>query len=316
MSSNTPGQPLVWSLATLLALLLLLFKVGVSDVRALRASPVGPTVQVSELRELRPLLHDEPTLFLGDDDFIEWELVGVPVGTPVFGGEESMIRPEKDWSRGMALDFDTVEAATLNSYQWVVTTRDAAGSEAPPQMRLEETTPNFALFRRVGEVQARSILPEGGMAGAVLDCQSPEGRAVLRGGGVAAVRPLPMAVAGGLLQPGGTATVELALGPGRWVLESSYVSRLAIEAAGPGLRTTLPPNLDRPGPRWPVGTIAIEKEKPTVLTFHVEDPLIAPNLPTTDLGTIVATRIAPERIVPVREACGRYVDWYRPAPAG
>jgi hypothetical protein len=310
---SVPGQPLSWGLAAILVVVLFL-RVGVSDVRALRASLIGPTDHADQLRELRPLLDDQPTLFLGDDDFIKWELAGVPVGTPIFGAEVGTpIRPKKGWAPGMALDFDLVDAATLNSYRWIITTRDAAGSAPPPQIRLVRATPSFDLWRRVGRVHPRSILAEGGMPGADLDCRTPTGRAVLRGGGVAAVRPQPVEAAGSLLAPGGTATVEIPLGPGRWQLESTYLSRLPVQVTAPGLRTTLPPSLDRPGPRWPIGPLTVRGKQPTVLTFSIGDPLLAPNLPVADLGMIVATRDQPERIIPVSRACGRYVDWYRPS---
>lgn len=310
-----PGQPFSWALAGGLAAVLFVV-VGISDVRALRASPVGPTVHADELRELRPLLHDSQTLFLGDDDFVKWELDGVPVKATVFGGEmETPVRASKHWENGEALDFDIVDAKTLNSFRYVITTRDAAGSEAPPQLHVVRTTPDFVLWRRVGKVQARSILPEAGMPGAVLQCDSPRGREVLRGGGVAAVRAEPAAVAGGLLTPGGSAAVKLPLGPGRWRLESSYLSRLPIEVSGPGLETTLPPSLDRPGPRWPIGTITVDGREPTVIDFSVEDPFFAPSTPVTDLGMIFATPDERDRLIPVGRACGRYVDWYRSAAA-
>ena len=310
---SMPGQPLSWGLAAILVVVLFL-RVGVSDVRALRASPVGPTDHADQLRELRPLLHDQPTLFLGNDDFIRWELAGVPVGTPIFGGEmETPIRPKKGWTNGMALDFDLVDATTLNSYRWVITTRDVAGSDPPPQMRLVRGTPSFELWHRVGRVRQRQILDEGGMPGAILDCQTPTGRAVLHSGGVAAVRPQPVEAQAPLLAPGGTAMVEIPLAPGRWQLESTYLSRLPVEVTAPGLRTTLPPSLDRPGPRWPIGALTVRGRQPTALDFRIGDPLLAPNSPVADLGTIVATRDVPERVIPVSKACGRYVDWYRPS---
>ncbi len=308
-----PGRPFTWGVAVLLVLVLFL-RVGISNERALRASPVGPTDRVEQLRELRPLMNGQPTLFFGDDDFVKWELAGVPVEPLVFGGGESTeLRPGKGWSRGMALDFDLVDAATLNSYRWFVTTRDAAGSAPPSQLRLVRATPSFSLWRRVGEVDHRSTLAEGPVSGSDLDCRTPEGRAVLHGGGVAAVRAKPVVAKGSLLPPGGTASVQLPLGPGSWELESSYLSRLPIEVTAPGLRTTLPPGLDRPGPRWPIGRIAVRKGQPTVLAFEVGDTALAPNVVVADLGTVVATRATPVRVIPVREACGRYVDWYRPA---
>jgi hypothetical protein len=307
-----PGQAVPWGVAAIL-LVVLFLRVGLADVQALRLSPVGPTDHADELRALRPSLHDQPTLFLGNDDFIEWELAGVPVRAPVVGFEDLPIRAAKDWSYGRAHDFDTVGAATLNSFDWIITTRDAAGSAPPAGVKFVRATPDYVLWRRVGKVRPRSILAEGEMAGAVLDCETPAGRAVLRGGGVAAVRPQPVTAPGYVLAPGTTGSVQLALAPGRWQLETGYESRVPIEVTAPGLRTTLPANVDRPGPRWPIGRIAVRGDRPTEVTFTPADPLLAPSQPVVGLGTIVATRVAPERIVPVQQACGSYVDWYRSA---
>lgn len=309
-----PGQPLAWGVAAVFVAVLF-FRVGLSDVQALRASPVGPTGHADELRALRPLLHDQPTLFLGNDDFIRWELAGVPVRAPVIGFEELPIRPRKEWSYEKAHDFDTLSAATVNSFDWIITTRDAAGSAPPAGLRFVRATPNFVLWQRVRKVQPRSILAEGDMPGAVLDCQSPVGRAVLRGRGVAAVRPEPVAMPGPLLAPGASGSVQLPLAPGRWQLEAAYVSRLPIEVAAPGLQSTLMANLDRPGPRWPIGRITVRGGQPTIVTFTVSDPLLAPAEATAQLVSVVATRDVPERLVPVRRACGRYVDWYRGSAA-
>ncbi|HEX4668850.1 MAG TPA: hypothetical protein VH275_02590 [Solirubrobacterales bacterium] len=303
-------QPFSWGVAAILVAVLFL-RVGISDVQALRASPVGPTDHADELRTLRPLLHDQPTLFLGNDDFIRWELAGVPVHAPVVGLQELPIRPQKAWSYGKANDFDTIDAATLNSFDWIITTRDAAGSAPPAGVRFVRATPNYVLWHRVRRVDARSILAEGEMAGAVLNCRTPTGRAVLRGGGVAAVRPQPVTASGLFLEPGATGSVQLRLGPGRWQLESSYVSRLPIDVTAPGLQATLPASLDRPGSRWPIGRLTVRGNQLTAVTFTVADPLLAPALLFAELGTTVATRDAPVRIVPVQRACGRYIDWYK-----
>jgi hypothetical protein len=293
--------------------LLLFFKVGQSDLEALRMSPVGATSHVDQLRELRPLLADERTLFLGNDDFIRWALAGVPLTETIFGAElGTPIRREKGWENGMALDFDVVGAPTLNSFNWVITTRDAAGSEPPPQMRLARSTESYELWHRVGRVHERFTLHEGGMSGAILDCDTAAGRAVLRGGGVAAVRPRPVEATAPLLAPDGEASVQLSLGEGHWDITSSYQGRLPVDVNAPGLETTLPPNLDRAGPRWPVGEIDVRGSGPTVFTFSVGEPLFAPNWPVANVSTVVATRVAPERVIPVARACGRFVDWYRP----
>jgi hypothetical protein len=310
-----PGQPFSWGLAAALVVVLFVV-VGVSDVRALRASPVGSTYHAEQLRELSPLVDDKPTLFLGDDDFIKWELPGVPVATPVFGGEETMIRPEKGWTRGEPLDFDTVTAATLNEYEYVITTNDHAGSEPPPQMHLVKETSDYQLWQRTGEVRERSILPEGEGAGAVLDCSSPEGRKIVAAGGVAAVRPAPVVVEDTTpLDPAQSITVELPLSPGEWVLESSYSGRLPTKVTGPGIDATLEPNLDRPGPRFPIGKIKVDGKEAVPLTFTVTDPFFARQMAVASLGHITATSTTPERVVPIAKACGKYVDWYRSAPS-
>ena len=312
---RVPGQPLAWLVAVVLVGVLGA-KVVHSDVRALRYTPVGSSAHVDELRKLRPLMDDESTLYLGNDEFVRWALAGVPVDSAIFGAENDVpLRAGKAWTSGEALDFDLVDARTLNRHRYVITTNDAAASEPPPQMQVVQKTPNFTLWRRDGRVEPRSTLPEGGSGGAVLDCDTARGRAVLRGGGIAAVRPRPVEVEGTLLPPNWEQALQLPLRPGRWQLSSSYVSRLPVEVSAPGLSTTLPANLDRPGPRWPVGEIAVRREGPTVITFAVGDTLFAPHVPVTSVGTLVATRVAPERIVPVAEACGRYVDWYRPGPA-
>jgi hypothetical protein len=307
---SMPGGRITWVVAGGLAAVLFL-KVGADDVKALRVSPVGPTNHVAELRDLRPLLHGRPTLFLGDDDFIKWELAGVPVRAPVFGGVETMIRPEKAWTRGEPLDFDTVSARTLNKYDYVITTNDRAASRPPPQMHLVGSTRDYQAWHRVGQVTERSVLPEGEGSGAVLDCASPEGRKIVAAGGVAAVRAAPIVVKGPALKPGEAAIIELPLTKGEWKLESSYVSRLPLTVTGAGLDVTLEPNLDRPGPRWPIGKVDVDREEPVDLTFTLASTWLAPDLLVTEVAKITATKEALERVVPIHQACGKYVDWYR-----
>lgn len=308
-----PGRPLSWGLALILALVLVL-RVGVSDVRALRVSPVGPTDHAEQLRELRPLLRSQPTLFLGNDDFIEWELAGVPVGDVVANGAENLpIRPEKEWSPGQPLDFDSVDAATLNKYDWVVTTRDAAGSAPPPQLHPVRTTDSYVLWHRVGRVDERAILAEGYMPGAVLDCSSPEGRAIERAGGVAAIRAASVVTPAPSIAADQTMSMELDLVPGTWELETPYTSPLPVTVTAPGLRTTLPANLDRPGSRWRIGRIDVREPGPVTVTFHVEEESLTPATATAVLGSVIATPLGTERIVPMRLACDSYVDWYRSA---
>jgi hypothetical protein len=310
---RAPGLPLSWGLASLLGLVLFL-RVGFSDVPALRASPVGPTAHLEQLRSLRPLLHGQPTLFLGNDDFIEWELSGVPLGAAVNnGGPKLPLRPEKEWASEDALDFDSVDAATLNAFDWVITTRDAAGSAPPPQLRPVRTTDGYALWHRVGTVKERAVLAEGDMPGAVLDCRTHEGRAVMEAGGVAAVRTAPVVTPVPAVAAGDTIPVRVVLPPGTWELETPYISPLPVAVASRGLHATLPANLDRVGPRWRIGRIEVNDRRPVTVSIHVDKTALTPAGTYAIIGSLIATPRAAERIVSVRDACGRYVDWYRSA---
>lgn len=327
LTDSKADRPRWWMIAVPVVGLILAVSVGVSDVRALRISPIGPTNHARELSSLRSALAGQPTLFLGEDDYVAWELAGVPVESPESGGGEPLpMRPQKAWAYGKALDFDSVDAATLNEYDWVITTRDAAGSAPPPQLHLVRTTSNYALWHRVGQVQERSLLAEGDMAGRVLECRTPRGRAIVKAGGVAAVRAKPVVVPAPAIGPGGTVSGQLQLPPGTWDLEAPYTSPLPVQVRWwlnhyvglrdqtvGGFHATLPANLDRPGPRWPIGRITVRHRRPLTITFHVEGTALTPATSVAVINAVVATRVAPERIVPIARACGGYVDWYRSA---
>jgi hypothetical protein len=303
-----------WRVVVPLLALALAARVVDSSWEALRYSKVGSTAHLLELRSLRPLLGHEPTLFLADDDFYAWELAGARVTAAFYAGvPEVELRPEKDFQYPEPLDFDTVTAKSINAFDWFITTRDAAASEPPPQMHLVRTTRDYELWRRVGEVSPRKILAEGPKAAAELNCSTPTGRAIVRAGGIAAVRPPAPEVPVPPIGPGTTVTVSLHLTPGTWALEAPYFSPLPIQVTGGGLATTLPANLERPGPRWPIGRIVVSQPGPVTLRLHVVKYWLTPDSDAAELGTVIATSVGTERIVPVRAACGRLVDWYRSA---
>jgi len=291
---------------------ILLVRVVDSSWEALRFSKVGPTDHLVELRSLRLLLGDGKTLFLGDDDFIQWELAGARVTPAYFAAiPEVPLQPEKAFVYGQPLDFDDVTAATLNEFYWVITMRDAAGSEAPAGMRLVRTTQNYELWKRVSEVAPFKILNEGPNAAATLNCTTTAGRAILRGGGVAAIRPPSLEVAVPAILPGNSTTVRIPLTAGSWDLETPYLSPLPLKVVAPGLQATLPANLERPGPRWPIGQIVLAQSGPVAVTFHVEKYWLTPLSDIATPTTLVATPVGDERTVPLRQACGKLVDWYR-----
>ncbi len=301
-----------WRFLGPLLAVVLLVRVVDSSWEALRFSKVGPTTHLVELRSLRPLLGNEKTLFLGNDDFIQWELAGARV-TPAYFADmpEVPFRPEKTFAYGQPLDFDDVTAATLNEFDWVITTRDAAGSEPPAGMRLVRMTQNYELWQRVRGAAPFKILDEGSNAAATLNCKTTEGRAILRGGGIAAIRPPSLEVAVPAIAPGGSATVSISLTAGSWDLETPYLSPLPLTVTATGLKASLPANLERPGPRWPIGQIVVARSGPVAVTFHVKKYWLTPMSDVAALGPLVATPVGGERTIPLRQACGKLVDWYQ-----
>jgi hypothetical protein len=307
-----PTRSFWWPILAPLLAVVLLVRVVDSSWEALRFSKVGPTNHLAELRSLQPLLAKQPVLYLGDDDFIVWELAGSHVTSAYLAGTPGVpLRPEKEFAYGQPLDFDSVAASTLNEFSWVITTRDAAGSEAPAGMRLARVTHNYELWQRVGTVAPRSILKEGPNAAAPLDCATPAGRAIVRRGGIAAIRPYSIGVAVPPLGPGASATVRLRLPKGSWELETPYLSPLPLLVTTFGLRTTLPANLERPGPRWPIGRITLSAAARVPVDFHVQKHWLSPTSDIASPGLLIATKAGAERTVPIAEACGKLVDWYK-----
>lgn len=305
-----PRTPSWWRYAPLMGAALFA-AVAVSDVRALRIAQVGPLDHSKQLRSFSPLIEGRPTLYLGYDDFARWALAKVPLRTPIINmAGQVPLRAEKAWRYPNAIDFDTVEAATLNEYDWIITTRDAAASAPPPQLKLVRTTDDYELWRREGTVEPRQTLAEGDLPGAVLDCRTAEGRALVRADGQAAVREEPVTLPGFMVPAGRPVPVSLPLEAGRWDLSVVYASNQPLDVTGPGLDEVLPANLDWLGARWPLGQVTVGAE-PATLTFEAPKPLFAPSTSGGTVTSIVASEAGGERIVPLRAACGRYVDWYR-----
>jgi hypothetical protein len=300
-----------WLLAGPALAVLLLVRVGESSWHALRVSMVGPTEHLQQLHALQPSLHHRPTLFLGNDDFIKWELGETPVAAPVIGFQVLRFRREKPWVYGIDYDVDSLDSATLNRFDWVIAPRDAAASVPPPQLRPVRRTRDFVLYRRTGIVPPSGILPERDGAAAVpLDCRSARGRAIVRGGGVATIRGATHAVAVAPLGRDGSTTVRLRLTRGSWDLVVSYIGPMRIAVSAPGLRTTLPANLDRPGPRWPIGRIAVRRSGEVAITLRAVAARWAPASVHTTFGAVTAVPVGTERTVPIAKACGKLVDHY------
>jgi hypothetical protein len=206
----------------------------------------------------------------------------------------------------------------------VVTTRTRLSSEPPEAFRRALATPSYVLWKRKAPVGPRLTLDEGPSPGAVLDCDEASGLRLSAPQGLAAVWPVePMegSEGGWAPEPEATdeqpATQKLELEPGRWEISLQYDSPLPVEIEAPGFRAALPANLDfrGPTPYFAAGVIEIERAGEFPFTVTLASPpwlagvLDAPR--EAHLRAIAAAPMRPVRHVPLRRACGRYVDWYR-----
>jgi hypothetical protein len=305
-------MPSAWPIVSPVVLAGLLLVTMSSSWQALASSQVGPLDLADEIATTHDVTGDAATLYLGNDDFTPVMFGTTPVSSPVIGFPVLPIRTDNPWKYGEAYDIDSLDASTLNRFRFVVTPRDAASSQLPDEFVLVQQTASLYVFERVGRVPTREVLPEHGAGGALLDCNSPRGRRIVRQGGIAAIRPTTVSVPGPTgLPPGSMATVTLPLAQGTWDLVASYLSPRPVDVAGPDLNVVLPPRLSRPGPRWPIGRITTTSSAPTVLQFTQRTTRLTPATATAYIPTVTAVRVGDDRIVPVAQACGQIIDWYR-----
>lgn len=301
-----------------------------STVGTLTNARVGPSEHESELAGFREQVKGQPTLFLAQDDYAFWELRGALVGTTIsYVGKSDVtfsLRPTKPFAEGTPVDFDSLDRGNLDRFRYAVAPRSSYASVPPPNWRVVRRTTSYALWERRGTTPNREILNEGGGPGAMFNCRSAARRRLSQREGEAGVLAKPVTgspsawtvesgVQGGgrfsflSLTTGGTATQRLKLAPGEWELSLQYVSPTKVEVKGRGLDTRLPASEERPGPYWPVGRVTGGK-RPVRVAAHVESTLPGAGGRTALLGTLAATRVGGGEVVPLKEACGRYVDWY------
>ncbi len=306
---------------------------GGSSFLALRDAPVGPTSTWDQLGSFRQEIKGERTIANFDDDFALWELRDGVVGRFRFLYTPLLVplRKEKHWAPGQATDFDSFTSATLSGFKYVVTSNTAFASQAPPNFRLADRTAQYLLWERNGPTPPRSVLLEAGRPGATLDCTTAEGRALSRRRGIAHVIPEPV-VSGpsdwssDVKGAGDSASQRLQLPPGDWEISLQYVSREPVDGQGGG-REREAAGQSRPhGRLLQCGHGAVSggapvdrrrERRPSCPAFgrllgakgHTR---ALDSFQNGTLGAVAATRTdRPGRTMPLRRACGRYVDWYR-----
>jgi hypothetical protein len=298
-----------------------------STFLALRAAPIGFDQRANELEELAGLVQGRTVAFLGVDRFAGYWLRGTLMRSP--GGyvpADVQARPGKVWQQGLAMDFDTLSAGRLDQFRYVITTRAGYQSTPPSNFKPVVRTASYVLWKRQGPTPHLGIIDVDGTPGAALNCGSPDDRPVLRRGRTGTVLGEPVANGihawsrGSPFDAPGTATQKLRLGPGVWDLSLQYHSQVSLTVSARGSRVELPPSLDgmylthqAQGAFWPAGRVRVKGRGPVTVTVSAAKPSSLQRLFGVKrqvwLGPLAAS-VPGSRQVPVRRACGRYLDHY------
>jgi hypothetical protein len=296
-----------------------------STLDVLDDARVGPLQRSADLMQLRPIVKGHSTLFLPEDHYVNWELAGADLSYPTIWSIPSAVpvTPRKVVV-GAPADFDSIEPATLDHFDYVVAARTATQSEPPANFKLVRTTRWYELYRRTGPTAPRGDLDPAAQPGATLDCTTPTGAQIARSGGVAAVRQMPSYGPGWSVAPPGTPSIigssgasysqSLVLPSGRQELSLQYQSQVPLTVSlSTGQRFSLPAYLGAYGSFWRVGDVS-GSGRPVTVTVKLDRAPIEVVGRSAILGLVAAASPeAHDQIVPVRRACGRYVDWYGPA---
>ena len=286
-----------------------------SSFLALRNEPVWPSESTDELLALDRSTRGQEVLFLGDTDYAQWlfhdsKMSSLAVYTRSLA--HAAVNPIKPEAYGQALDFDSVDPASLDRFRWVITTTAPYASQPPANFRLIRRLRVYELWERIGPTTPRDAFDTPGAPGQVLDCHTPNGRQLSRRPGVAAIMQAPVVTPVTRLLPGDAEEVKLPLGRGTWDLSLQYVSALPIDISAGPRHWQMPAYLDRPGPFFPVGSVTSDGSPVTLaMRAPTASSLTGVNLPA-QMTEIAATRSPDTRArVPLSRACGRYVDWFR-----
>jgi hypothetical protein len=306
-----------------------------SSFLVLRDAPVGPAGHGAELEAFLPILHGQPVLYAGQDRYAAYELLGADTHVPLveFPDPAVTASPEKPFDTGDAyspIDFDSFSHNTLEEFPYVITSRAAWNSQAPPNFKRVGMTPSFVLWERTGETpENRHVLLEGTEAGAFATCDSPEIRILFAHRGRASLFPETVIGPKGAwesssrLQNGERASQVLDLPAGAWNLSIQYFSPFGLTLSAPGFSEPLIAALDgeRPnsislannGQYWPAGRFQ-SSGGPVRFTVSAEGASALQSLTGYDgtayVGDLVAVRDRPHREVPLSKACEGWVDWF------
>jgi hypothetical protein len=312
-----------------------------SSFLILREAPVAPEQHLDELSEIRPLVAGDKLLFLGRDNFIVYELRGSKPFVSVKNFYDPYYAKPNTALNDIfsKFDFDSVDAATLEQFPYVLTTRAAYASGPPPGYRVLRETESYVLWEREGGATHRTPAETDAAPGRVVPCGGSE-----HSGERAAffAQPPVRAAAADWSQTtihnGDEARVQLTLPRGSWRISLQYdaTREVHLEVASPTSVNSvtladLPGNLDYrgPGPFWAAGEVETTgRQTEVVITASVDDPPLAGRLlgasSVAHLGPIAASPSGTgyvrdgeeplpgtgELVRPASRACGSYVDWF------
>jgi hypothetical protein len=218
------------------------------------------------------------------------------------------------------LDFDSVTSSSLDRFAYVITSNSAYASQPPSNFKLVQARSLYALWQRVGPTRPRQTLDAAGAPGVILDCKTPAGRQLSRRQGAASVTATPVTTPGPGFLPGASGTLELPLATGTWELSVQYNSELSVDLDAQGHHWTMPAVTALPQAFFALGQVQGHGAgSPVAVTVHVPKPSSLTSEAGglyANIGSIAATRVPDSRrLIPLSQACGRYVDWYRLASA-
>ncbi len=314
---STPATPLPrWVALSRLgvAIVFVVFALH-SSYLALRDEPVWGNESTNELLTLDHYTRGQTLLFLGHSDYASWifsdsKMSALAADTVSLG--EAGARPNKPFVYGTDFDFDSVDPATINRFEYFITTNTTYASQPPAGVELVRRLRMYELWKRVGQIPSHQVLEPPGAPGAILNCHNQSERTLSRRRGIAAVMAPPQFLALSPLQPGQVHRLPLILPPGVWNLSLQYTSPVSLDLSTLTKQWTMPAYTDRPGPVFSVGTVS-SSGAAMLLTVHAQRPsfMSGPTLLATPTQLIATQSPETTRIVPLAQACGRYVDWFK-----
>ena len=300
-----------------------------STLLALRATPVGFDERQRDLEALAEQVGpDDDLVFLGVDRFAGYYLRGTQARSPAgYVPAEIKARGPKTWQQGQAVDFDTLDPVQLNRQEFAITTAAANQSTPPPNWAEVAREGDYVLWERTGKGPDTEVLPEeGGDPGAVLDCGAG-GNLPEEPDGVATVLEPPVVGEQQAWQPEfnfeapASATQELPAPAGVSAVSLQYHSQVPLTVSADGVEfAELPPSLEGfylvgagRGAFWPAGELQSDDGMVEITVAAAEPSGLQDALGVKRevwLGQLALTPVEGPRTMPLREACGEYVDHY------